>query len=309
MRKFGAFSAVAAAAVVMAPAALAATVHQTVNSHHLNNHHFLVVRQLPRTSMKAQTTLSGAQEAMQPQLAFAAPSPPVPSSAPLPTPSSGSPTCPPGQTSGPYCVGPPVPDTLFETISTNGTASEPVTTNSRDTLLVALVQADGPKSGGQSVTVSGGGLTWTRDASQNKGLGDAEVWSATLSRPLSRQTITATAGSRGFDVNLAVVSFQNASGIGATSTAFSSRGAPSATITTTQPNSWVWASANDWGGDSRRTVPSGQTAVIQALDLTDRKAFWVQTTNNPTTNAGTRVTINDTAPTNDPFNLALVEIL
>ena len=129
MRKFGAFSAVAAAAVVMAPAALAATAHQTVNSHHLNNHHFLVVRQLPRTSMKAETTLSGAQEAMHPQLAFAAPSPPVPSSAPLPTPSSG-------------------------------------TTNSRDTLLVALVQADGPKSGGQSVTVSGGGLTWTRDASQ-----------------------------------------------------------------------------------------------------------------------------------------------
>jgi hypothetical protein len=202
-----------------------------------------------------------------------------------------------------------VPDTLFETISTNGTASEPITTSSRDTLLVALVQADGPKSGGQTVTVSGGGLTWTRDAAQNKGLGDAEVWSATLSRPLSRQTITATAGSRGYDVNLAVVSFQNASGIGATTTAFSSRGAPGATLTTTQPNSWVWASANDWGGDSRRTAPFGQTAVIQALDLTDRKAFWVQTTNNPTATASTHVTINDTAPTTDPFNLALVEVL
>jgi hypothetical protein len=202
-----------------------------------------------------------------------------------------------------------VPDTLFETISTNGTASEPVTTNSKDTLLVAFVQADGPKAGGQSVTVSGGGLIWTKDASQNQGLGDAEVWSATLSHALSKQTITATAATKGFDVNLAIVSFQNASGIGARTTAFSSRGAPNATITTTQPNSWVWASANDWGGDAKRTVPSGQTAVIQVLDLTDRKAFWVQTTNNPTANAGTKVTINDTAPMTDPFNLALVEVL
>lgn len=43
--------------------------------------------------------------------------------------------------------------------------------------------------------------------------------------------------------------------------------------------------------------------------MTDRKAFWLQTTNNPTANAGTKVTINDTAPTTDPFNLALVEVL
>ncbi|HEY2657774.1 MAG TPA: hypothetical protein VGI55_18460 [Solirubrobacteraceae bacterium] len=306
MRKFGAFSAVAAAAAVMAPAALAATPHATVNSHRLNNHHLLMVRQLPRTSMKAETTLSAAQAAMRPALSFPAP---TPSSSPLPIPPAGSSTCPPGQSGGSYCVGPPVPDTLFETISTNGTASEPVTTNGKDTLLVAFVQADGPKTGGQSVTVSGGGLTWTRDASQNQGLGDAEVWSATLPRALSKQMITATAATKGFDVNLSIVSFQNASGIGARTTAFSSRGAPSATITTTQPNSWVWASANDWGGDARRTVPSGQTAVIQVLDLTDRKAFWVQTTNNPTANAGTKVTINDTAPTTDPFNLALVEVL
>ena len=298
MTKIGAFLAVAATAVVTGPAALAATRHATVNSHHLDNHHFLMVRQLPRASMKAKTTLSPAQQAMRRQLAS-----PLP-----PTPSTSS-TCPPGQTTGAYCVGPPVPDTLFETIATNGTASEPVTANGKDTLLVAFVQADGPKTGGQSVTVSGGGLTWTRDASQNKGLGDAEVWSATLSHTLSRQTITAIAATKGFDVNLAVVSFQNASGIGATTTSSSSKGAPSATIMTTQPNSWVWASANDWGGDAPHTVPSGQTVVIQALDLTDKKAFWVQTTNNPTANAGTKVTISDTAPTTDPFNLALVEVL
>ncbi len=60
MRKFGAFSAVAAAAALMAPAAFAAMPHATVNGHRLNDHHLLMVGQLPRTSMKAHTTQSAA---------------------------------------------------------------------------------------------------------------------------------------------------------------------------------------------------------------------------------------------------------
>jgi hypothetical protein len=308
MRKFGTVLAVAAGAALTGPAALA-TAPRTPRPI-VSGHHIQIVKHLPRSGMKAQIRRSS-WNAMKAQIAVAGgDSSALAYTRPADSPVAGSSSCPPGQSTGPYCLGPPAPDTLFETISGYGTASEPVTTSGRDTILVAFVQSDGPKSGGQSSTVSGAGLTWIKVASQNKGLGDAEVWFAMLSsHTLSRQTITATASIKGFDENLSIVSFSNASGIGATATSFSSHGAPTATITTTQPNSWVWASGNDWGGDARRTAPAGQTAVIQALDLTDGKAFWTQTTNNPTPTAGTRVTINDTAPANDPFNLALVEIL
>jgi len=286
MRKFGAFLAVAVAAAVIGPSALAATKTQAVT------HHVEFVKHMVRHDGHT-LTANVVQE--HPALASLATS-----------------TCPPGQTGGSYCVGPPVPDTLYETISINGTASIPVTTHADDTLLVAFVQSDGPKTGGQSSTVSGGGLTWHKAAAENKGLGDSEVWYALLpafSTAAARETITATAAIRPFDENLTIVSFENASGIGATGGFFSAKGAPSGTITTTQANSWVWASGNDWGGAAIRRAGPGQTAVVQALDLTARKTFWTQTTNSPTTNAGTAVTINDTAPTADPFNLVLAEVL
>jgi hypothetical protein len=37
--------------------------------------------------------------------------------------------------------------------------------------------------------------------------------------------------------------------------------------------------------------------------------YWVQATSSPTPLSGTKVTINDIAPTSDPYNLVLVEIL
>ena len=276
MRKFSACVAVAAAAAVMGPSALAAKMTK------VGSHHMKIVRHTVRPGMKAHidALLPGATS-----------------------------TCPPGQMGGSYCVGAPDPDAVFETISINGIASEPVTTNSGDTLLVAFVQSSGPKTGGQSSTVSGGGLTWHRAAAENQAGGDSEVWFAFLSGRLTRQTITATAATKGFDENLTLVSFQNASGIGATGSFSSASGAPTGTITTTQANSWVWASGNDFGGAALRRPGAGQTALVQALDLTSKKTYWTQTTNSPTANAGTPVTINDTSPTGDPFNLVLVEIL
>jgi uncharacterized protein (TIGR03437 family) len=51
--------------------------------------------------------------------------------------------------------------------------------------------------------------------------------------------------------------------------------------------------------------------VHQALPNTSvaTDTFWVQMQNNPTPLSGTRVTINDTAPTGDRYNLSIVEIL
>jgi hypothetical protein len=184
-----------------------------------------------------------------------------------------------------------------------------VSTSVANELLVAFVQSNGPKAGGQSSTVSGGGLTWKKVASQNKALGDAEVWYAFAPTPVSKQTITATAAIPGFDENMMIVAFTNANGIGASGTFFSLEGAPTGTIKTTHPESGVWASGNDPGAAAFRGVPSGQNAWVQVLDFTAKSTFWTQSTTNPTTNAGTSVTINDTSPTGDPFNLVLVEVL
>ena len=46
-------------------------------------------------------------------------------------------------------------------------------------LVVAHFSADGPAKGGQTVTVSGSGLTWTRVANENGAAGDAGCGSRT----------------------------------------------------------------------------------------------------------------------------------
>jgi Bacterial Ig domain len=59
--------------------------------------------------------------------------------------------------------------------------------------LLAFVGSDGPaQSAGQTVTVSGAGLTWTLVKRANGHFGDAEVWQATASSVLSSATVTST---------------------------------------------------------------------------------------------------------------------
>jgi hypothetical protein len=55
-------------------------------------------------------------------------------------------------------------------------------------------------------------------------------------------------------------------------------------------------------------VGSGQVAIHQYLTPTG-DTYWVQRRSAPTPTAGTAVSINDTAPTGDRWNLCVVEIL
>ena len=196
--------------------------------------------------------------------------------------------------------------------SCNGIAKSSVTTTGLDTtspneMVVAYVSADGPAKGTQTITVSGSGLTWTRVAQQNGALGDAEVWMANAGTK-KQITVTATASQAGYNVALTDVSYHNATGIGANGTFKSASGAPMGAITTTQGNSWVWAAGFDWLSSTHRTVGSGQKLFSQNTDSAN-DTYWVQSTTSPTPAAGTSVTINDTAPTTDPYDLVLVEIL
>jgi len=64
----------------------------------------------------------------------------------------------------------------------------------------------------------------------------------------------------------------------------------------------------DWDTATARTVGPNQTLVHQYL-ATVGDTYWVQRTTNPVTSAGTTVTINDTAPTGDRYDLTIAEIL
>ena len=65
---------------------------------------------------------------------------------------------------------------------------------------------------------------------------------------------------------------------------------------------------NDFDNAIARTAPAGQSIIHQYLTPTG-DTYWMQRQNAATPLSGATVTINDTAPTGDRYNLAIVEIL
>ena len=201
----------------------------------------------------------------------------------------------------------PVIDAKLTTTRTT-TATVSLTTPTAGELIVALVAGDGPARGGQKATVSGGRLRWVLIGRTNTELGTSEIWSARAVGRLSRAAIKASLTKTGYKVSLTVLAFSRAPGTGASKSASAITGAPNASLTTTQAQSWVFAVGNDSERAVKRTLGPGQTLVSQATDAAG-DSHWVQSTKAPTNAARTRVTINDTAPTKDRWNLELIEIL
>ncbi len=145
------------------------------------------------------------------------------------------------------------------------------------------------------------------------------------------------------DVGLDAVTFKGAitagatgvqaTGIGASSECYSAKAAPSCALTTTEADSQVWAAYSDPTVGLVPTWPSNQFAIGVADKYDQPGTFGLQFQGtcsgscstmtlpsdglyqNPFTISPTSfpkvgtVTINDTAPTTDPFNLVDVEIL
>ena len=211
---------------------------------------------------------------------------------------------------------------IDQTVTKDGTGAKTIataafTTKSANELLLAFVAADGPSSGGMTVTgVAGGSLTWTLVKRTNTQAGTAEVWRAFAPTVLTNATVTATLASSQA-ASITVVTFTGAStagtggsgAIGASGTGNSAKGAPTASLVTTVANSWVFGVGNDWDKASARTVPSNQTMVHQDVATGPGDTYWVQRMTAVTPTAGTTVTINDTAPTGDKFNMTIVEVL
>lgn len=183
------------------------------------------------------------------------------------------------------------------------------TTSAASEVVLAFVAGDGPTAGGQTATVTGGGLTWTLVRRANTQAGTSEIWKATTTTVLTNATVTAKLNKTGYDLSLTVVTFSGASGTGASAGSSRATGAPSVSVTTTAAGSRVYGVGNDWDSATARTVGSGQTMVHQWVDSPVGDTFWTQCANAATAAAGTVVTLNDTAPTADRSNFAAVEII
>ncbi len=193
------------------------------------------------------------------------------------------------------------PGTVTTQSFTNGEAGEH---------LFAFVSSDGPAGAEkQSATVSGAGLTWTLVKRANSQSGDAEIWTATATNHLSGATVTSTPAVGGYDQSLTVISMQMTHGAGASVAAGAASGAPSISLKTTEEGVLVYAVGNDWDHATARTLGPNQVMLRQSLDTTREDTFWSQFTGAVTGPAGETVTLNDTAPTNDSWNMAAVEIL
>ena len=173
-------------------------------------------------------------------------------------------------------------------------------------LVLAFVTSDGPNP---NVKLSSGGLTWTRVAQAARPLlGDTEIWQ-TYTTAAVRTPVTASLTSLGLIRSLTVASFQGAGAkVGAVASGNGGSGKPTALLTTSNPNSLVWAVGHNWAlrRMSNPTPNSGQHIVYS-----DREAFdssWVQRSDVVATK-GTGINVGDSAPTKSAWAFAAVEVL
>jgi hypothetical protein len=184
-------------------------------------------------------------------------------------------------------------------------------------LLLVFVSADDNGSG-TNITVSnlnGAGLTWALVVRSNAQRGTSEIWRAFAPTTLTNVTVTATL-SKSVAASLTLLSFTGADpsgtsgsgAIGAVQSKGATSGAPTVSLVTTRNNSWVFGVGNDYDNAIARVPGSNQTLVHELLASVG-DTYWVQRQNSPTILSGTSVTINDTSPTGDRYNLATCEVL
>ncbi|OLB63304.1 MAG: hypothetical protein AUI11_01930, partial [Acidobacteria bacterium 13_2_20CM_2_66_4] len=220
-------------------------------------------------------------------------------------------------------VAAPPPGVLAIDATASGTVGSPLSsitsstfsTASANELLLAFIGADDASPGNTVTSINGAGLTWALVVRTNTQRGTAEIWRAFAPAPLTNVTATANLAQPAAGL-IQIVTFTgvdttgtNGSGaIGATRSANAATGAPTGSVTTTRANSWVWGVGTDWANAIARTIGTGQTMVQQYLAPVG-DTYWVQRRTATTPTSGTTVTINDTAPTTDMWNLSICEIL
>lgn len=193
-----------------------------------------------------------------------------------------------------------------------------LTTSSPNEMVILFIGADGPGTNDGDVTSVSGGVSWNKDLSSNAVLlgsggfgGLTSIWHGFANSVVSGQTVTITFSSSAVGPRWAALfAFTGSdSVVGATARNGGASGAPSQNLITTRDNSWVWGVIWDWSNNVTPVLGSNQTQQAIVNDSTGGDAGWVQSQTNVTPSSGTTVTINDTSPTTDNWNLVMVEIL
>jgi Bacterial Ig domain/Lysyl oxidase len=198
-------------------------------------------------------------------------------------------------------------DTLVSQTGTSTTTTAPFSTTEPGELLLAFADSDGPAP--QTLTVSGAGLTWSLLKRANSEGGDAEIWSARTVASLLNATVTAVAAKKGYSQSLTVLALSGAAGTGAAAAAGAGNGAPTVSLTASHEGSVAFATGTDPEEPIGRTVGTGQELLTQTLEHSTLDTYWTQYATTPSVAAGQTMTLNDTAPTSDPWNMAAVEVL
>ena len=192
----------------------------------------------------------------------------------------------------------------------NRISSKSFSTTQPNTLVVALLATDGPTSGGQRFTsVTGGGLTWHLATFSNRRLGDAEIWYAVAPTKIAKVTVRGTRAFGGYTGFLDVQTLAGvdpAQPIGSVGSQSGPSGGPNVSLTLARQGSSVLAVGNDWDRATNRTVAPRQTLLHQFL-ASSGDTFWSQSLTTDQA-AGTAVSVFDTAPTDDQWNMAAVEV-
>jgi hypothetical protein len=220
----------------------------------------------------------------------------------------------------------------IDQVASGGSQSQPFSTAEANEVLLAFVSG-GSTSPITSSSVTGAGLTWTLVQRTNAQLGTAEVWRAFSPSILTNASISVQLDTGdGSDANslITVVSFvgadisgTNGSGaIGAIASANAASGAPAVTLTTTRPNALVLAVGDDPTGAMARVTGPNQGLVFQTVTsgggcfplgctfgFAGPDTLWVQQIGTSIPASGTVVTLNDSTPTNDPYNMTAIEVL
>lgn len=157
--------------------------------------------------------------------------------------------------------------------------------------------------------MSGAGLTWTLLERSNTQSGTAEIWSARADGLLSSVNVSASTGAGGsYHGSLTVIAFTDAAGTSVVGRTGALNGPPDIPVPGVIAGDWVFAVGNDWDNATARTPVSGQVLVHQKVDTAVGDTYWVQSTTAPSV-ANALVDIHDTAPTNDRWNYAAVEVV
>jgi Glycosyl hydrolases family 16 len=184
-------------------------------------------------------------------------------------------------------------------------------TSGKNELLVAFIAADGPSGSTQSLTaVSGGGLSWSRGARADAQPGDVEVWSAWAPARVTSAKLSATLAHGAYPGLVTVVSFIAASSqLGAVGGTGAAGGAPGVSVTATAGGSYLYGVAVDWSAAATPLPAGGQSPLSTFVDGAAAKSFWTQQQTAASAVPGASMTVADTAPTADTWNLAAVEVM